>query len=110
MSNQPQQIVDEIMQKLLSHPALQSAEPAKLQELRGVIHTRLENKVVEVFLSLMTPEQLDIYEKAIDTNDATIIEKISAEIAVTIPQFPSVLNTTMEVEYQQIVNELSDKR
>lgn len=107
MNNQPQQIVDELMQKLLSHPALQRAEPAKLQELREVIHARLENKVVEVFLSLMTPEQLNIYEKAIDTGDAAIIEKISTEIAVAIPQLSSTLSPIMEAEYQQIVSELS---
>jgi hypothetical protein len=104
MTNLPATVLNQAIQQTIT----------RLQNL-GIditnIHTqvaeRLENKLLETFLAMMSAEQLAKYEQSLDTGNDDAIQLISAEIATAIPEFNTTLDQVLEIEREQIIEELT---
>jgi hypothetical protein len=104
MDNLPELILNQAIEKVLTRLQDRGID---ITNVRSQIIERLENKILEAFLALMSPEQLDSYEAALNTEDPDQIQMVSAEIAATIPTLNPAIEQLLELEYQHLVDELT---
>jgi hypothetical protein len=104
MGNLPSALLNYAIEKILTRLQSRGIDIAPIKEQ---IIEQLENKILETFLAMMSPEQLDQYEKALNTEDTEKIQLASAEIASAIPEFGPTLDQVIELEYEHIAQELT---
>ena len=104
MNNLPEIILNQAIERVLTRLQDRGVD---ITSVRPQIVERLENKILEAFLALMSPEQLDSYEAALNTEDADQVQMVSAEIAAAIPTLNPAIEQLLELEYQHLVDELT---
>lgn len=107
MTNLPAAILEQAINRAITRLRDRGVNVANL---RSQIAERLENKVLETFLALMNPEQLDRYEQALNTEDTEKIQMVSAEIAAAIPELTPALEQVLETEYENIIREFTPRQ
>lgn len=104
MNNLPNALLNQAIEKILARLQDHGVDVVPIKQQ---VVERLENKMLETFLAMMSPEQLDWYEQTLNTENTEKIQLASAEIAAAIPKLGPVLDQIIEQEYEHIIEELT---